>query len=98
MNITQERNESRLTLNIEGRIDTKTAPELEQVIRNDLDKVTDLTIDLEQTVYISSAGLRVLLIAQKQMNRQGSMRIIHANADLAEIFEVTGFNEILTIE
>ena len=92
MNITQERNENRLTLSIEGRIDTKTAPELEQVIR------TDLTIDLEQTVYISSAGLRVLLIAQKQMNRQGSMRIIHANADLAEIFEVTGFNEILTIE
>lgn len=98
MNITQERSADKLTLKIEGRIDTKTAPKLEQAISGALDGVKSLVFDLEQASYISSAGLRVLLIAQKQMNKQGDMTIIHANSDIMEIFEVTGFTDILTLE
>ena len=97
MTITKEQNAGKLTLRIEGRIDTKTAPELEQVVRSGLEGVTDLVFDLEQTTYISSAGLRVLLIAQKQMNTQGEMTVIHTSSDLMEIFEVTGFSDILTL-
>ena len=85
MNITENRNDNTLTLLIEGRIDTATAPKLEQVMQSALDGVTELFLDLKDTVYISSAGLRVLLAAQKQMNKQGNMTIIHANADLMEI-------------
>ena len=97
MTITQEKNADKLVLRIEGRIDTKTAPELEQVVQSSLEGVTDLVFDLADTSYISSAGLRVLLIAQKVMNKQGEMTVIHANSDLMEIFEVTGFADILTI-
>ena len=98
MNIQQKSDGSKLTLQIEGRIDTKTAPELETVIQTSLADVRELIIDLADTVYISSAGLRVLLIAQKQMNKQGEMSVIHVNNDLMEIFEVTGFTDILTIK
>ncbi len=98
MTITQERNAEKLTLKIEGRIDTKTTPKLEQTLHEVLDGVKKLVFDLAETAYISSAGLRVLLIAQKQMNKQGEMSVIHANSDLMEIFEVTGFTDILTIE
>ncbi len=98
MNISQERNADKLTLSIEGRLDTKTAPSLEQVVKSDLTGVTSLVFDLAETTYISSAGLRVLLMAQKQMNKQGEMTVINANNDLLEIFEVTGFTDILTIE
>lgn len=98
MNIQQKSDGSKLTLQIEGRIDTKTAPELETVIQTSLADVSELIIDLADTVYISSAGLRVLLIAQKQMNKQGEMSVIHVNNDLMEIFEVTGFTDILTIK
>ncbi len=97
MNITQVKDGKNLTLQIEGRIDSKTAPEMESVIREVIDGVEELTIDMKDTVYISSAGLRVLLIAQKQMNRQGNMKVIHVNEDIMEIFEVTGFADILTI-
>lgn len=98
MTITQERNAEKLTLKIEGRIDTKTAPKLDQALQEALEGVKKLVFDLAETAYISSAGLRVLLIAQKQMNKQGEMSVIHANSDLMEIFEVTGFTDILTIE
>ena len=98
MKIIQDKQANKLTLTIEGRIDTKTAPELGQVINAELEGIKELIFDLEQVSYISSAGLRILLISQKQMNRQGKMKIVHANADLMEIFEVTGFTEILTIE
>ncbi len=98
MTITQERNDGTLTLSIAGRIDTKTAPELDQLIKDALDGVKELVFDLAQTAYISSAGLRVLLIAQKQMNKQGKMKVVNANSDLMEIFEVTGFTDILTIQ
>ena len=98
MTFYQNKTESKLTYAIEGRIDTKTAPELEKELDNALDGITELVFDFAEVSYISSAGLRVLLKAQKQMNKQGSMTVLHANDDIMEIFEVTGFTDILTIE
>jgi len=98
MNIQQKKNGSALTVALEGRLDTMTAPELETALNSALEGVEELTFDLEHLEYISSAGLRVLLSAQKTMNRQGSMKVLHANEIIMEIFEVTGFSDILTIE
>lgn len=98
MTIKQDKNAGDLTLFIEGRIDTKTAPQLEQIIKTELEGIVNLVFDLTETSYISSAGLRVMLMAQKQMNKQGRMKVVNANKDLMEIFEVTGFSNILTIE
>ena len=97
MEITQEKNGSSLILHISGRIDTKTAPELEAVVRAALAGLTELVFDLGETAYISSAGLRILLLAQKQMNRQGTMKVTNVSQELMDIFEVTGFLNILTI-
>lgn len=97
MTITETKNGSALTVALEGRLDTMTAPELEEKLNAALTGVTELTFDLEKLEYISSAGLRVLLSAQKTMNRQGSMKVLHANEMILEIFEVTGFSDILTI-
>ena len=98
MTIHKTLNAAALSLVVEGRLDTTTAPELEAVIKNELDGITDLTFDFSKLEYISSAGLRVLLSAQKIMNKQGSMKITGANEIVMEIFEVTGFSDILTIE
>lgn len=98
MTIHQTKNENALTVALEGRLDTTTAPELEAALQSSIEGVTDLTFDLEKLDYISSAGLRVLLSAQKTMNRQGSMKVLHANEIILEIFEITGFTDILTIE
>ena len=98
MTITETKNGSALTVALEGRLDTMTAPELEEKLNAALTDVTELTFDLEKLEYISSAGLRVLLSAQKTMNRQGSMKVLHPNEIIREIFEVTGFSDILTIE
>ena len=81
-----------------GRLDTTTAPELEKELKDSLDGVAALTIDMKELEYISSAGLRVLLSAQKIMNRQGEMKLKNVNETIMEIFEVTGFCDILTIE
>ena len=81
-----------------GRLDTTTAPELEQELKASLDSVGELTLDMKELDYISSAGLRVLLSAQKTMNSRGSMTVRNANETVKEIFEVTGFSDILTIE
>lgn len=97
MNIVKTANASSLTLALEGRLDTTTAPELEAVVKNELSGVTALTFDLSQLEYISSAGLRVLLSAQKIMNKQGEMTVTGCSEDIMEIFEVTGFSDILTI-
>ena len=97
MNIEKISESGKLTLKLEGRIDTKSAPELDELVKTSLDGVTSLIIDLKEVAYISSAGLRVLLIAQKQMNKQGGMKIINVSEDIMEIFEVTGFSDILTI-
>ena len=98
MTITQNRDGESLTFGLEGRLDTTTAPELEDALRGATDGVTELTLDLKGLEYISSAGLRVLLSAQKIMNRQGSMKLKNVNETIMEIFEVTGFSDILTIE
>ena len=98
MNIQQEKNGNKLTVALEGRLDTMTAPELEAALKEALNGVEELTFDLAKLEYISSAGLRVLLSAQKTMNRQGSMTVKNANEIIMEIFDVTGFADILTIE
>lgn len=98
MTITKTKNDNALTIALEGRLDTLTAPELEAVMKDALAGTEELTFDFEKLDYISSAGLRVLLSAQKTMNRQGTMKVIHANEVIREIFEVTGFADILTVE
>ena len=96
MTVEKNRVGEALTVRIEGRIDTVTAPILEEELR-DLSGVKELTLDFEDVAYISSAGLRVLLAAQKRMNIQGEMRLIHVNEDINEVFEITGFADILTV-
>ena len=98
MTITKTKSGSALTIALEGRLDTTTAPDLEKEIRTGLDGVTELTMDLAKLDYISSAGLRVLLAAQKLMAKQGAMKVVHVNDMVMEVFEVTGFADILTIE
>ena len=98
MTIEQKKNGSALTIAPEGYLDTATAPELKAVLDTALAGVTELTFDFEKLEYISSSGLRLLLFAQKAMDRQGSMKVIHANETVMEIFEVTGFSDFLTIE
>lgn len=90
--------DTELTVALEGRLDTTTAPELEQSLQESISDVSELVMDFEKLEYISSAGLRVLLSAQKIMNRQGSMKVVHVNETIMEILEVTGFVDILTIE
>ena len=98
MNIVKNTNGTALTLAIEGRLDTTTAPELETVVKNELGDVKALTFDLGKLEYISSAGLRVLLSAQKIMNKQGEMTVTGCSEEIMEIFEVTGFSDILNIQ
>ena len=98
LNIVKERRDDALTVKLEGRLDTTTAPELEGALRDELSEVTALVFDLSGLEYISSAGLRVLLSTQKTMNRQGSMKLIGVNETIMEIFSITGFCDILTIE
>ncbi|HBF86364.1 MAG TPA: anti-sigma factor antagonist [Clostridiales bacterium] len=87
-----------LVVFLEGQLDTSTAPQLEEELKNSLEGVTSLTFDMKKLAYISSAGLRVLLYAQKTMNGRGEMKVANVNEMIAEIFEITGFSEILTIE
>ena len=98
MTINKTLKDTVMTLALEGRLGTTTAPELEKELKDSLDGVTDLTFDLEKLEYISSAGLRVLLSAQKTMNKQGAMKLVHVGEVIMEIFEVTGFSDILTIQ
>ena len=98
LNITKEQKEDALQVVLEGRLDTTTAPELEKTLKESLDGVKELVLDFEDLEYISSAGLRVLLSAQKIMNKQGSMKLIHVREEVKEIFEVTGFLDFLTVE
>ena len=98
LNIEKKSHGNNLDIALEGRLDTTTAPELDNVIKTSLDGKTELVMDLEKLEYISTAGLRVLLSAQKTMNKQGSMVITNPTDEVKEIFEVTGFSEILTIQ
>ena len=86
------------TLNIIGRLDTTTAPELEATIDGCAAGITELVLDCSALEYVSSAGLRVILKAQKLMNAQGSMKLTHVNETIMEVFDITGFADILTIE
>ena len=90
--------QTKLNMALVGRLDTTTASELEKELGASLNGVKELIIDLKELSYISSAGLRVILKAQKQMNAQGSMKITGANDLIMEVFEITGFADILTIE
>ena len=98
MTITKKTEGNALTITLEGRLDTSTAPELEAELGASLDGVTDLTLDLEQLLYLSSAGLRVILGAQKRMNKQGTMPVVHVADAIMEVFEITGFVDILNIQ
>ena len=98
MNIIKNQNDGILTIALEGRLDTTTAPELEQEIKSSLDGVTELIMDFAKLSYISSAGLRVLLSAHKMIMKKGGMKVTHANEMVMDVFEVTGFSDILTIE
>lgn len=90
--------EKKLTITLTGRLDTTTAPQLETELKQNISGVEALILDLSGLEYLSSAGLRVLLSAQKVMNRQGSMTVKNVNEIIMEIFEVTGFVDLLTIE
>ena len=94
MNIQKTLSGAALTVALEGRLDTTTAPKLEEELRG----ITCLVFDVEKLEYISSAGLRVLLAMQKLMNRQGAMLLWNVNEAVMEVFEVTGFSDILRIE
>ncbi len=98
MTINKTVNGNELTIALEGRLDTTTAPQLDEELKTALDGIAKLDFDFAKLEYISSAGLRVLLSAQKVMNKQGSMVIKNVNEEIQEIFEVTGFVDILTIE
>lgn len=98
MTIKKIKNDPALTLVLEGRLEGTTAPELDDVVKSELDGVSDLTFDFTDLEYISSAGLRILLAAQKKMNKQGQMKITGANEIVMEVFNITGFSDILTLE
>ena len=98
LNITKSGEGEKLTYTLEGRLDTTTAPQLEAELKDALGGVKELDMDFEKLEYISSAGLRVLLAAQKIMNQQGKMVLKNVSDVINEIFEVTGFTDILTIE
>ena len=98
MTINKKSEGEKLTLTLSGRLDTNTSPALEAELKRSVDGVKELIFDFSDVEYISSAGLRILLAAQKVMNRQGSMKLTGVSADVMEVFEITGFSDILTIE
>lgn len=97
MKVTLDKNGSTLNVSVSGRLDTTTAPELEKALGSQLEGIESLTLDFGDLAYISSAGLRVLLALQKTMNRQGQMAVTHVNDNIMEVFDVTGFVDMLTI-
>ena len=98
MTIEKKMNQDEVTLIVSGRLDTQTAPELENELDAVLPGLKDLTFDMTNLEYVSSAGLRVILKAQKAMNVQGSMKLTGVNDSIMEVFDITGFLDILTIE
>ena len=98
MQITKNVENDKLTVSLEGRLDTLTAPQLDAELQKSLDGIKSLVFDFAKLAYISSAGLRILLTSQKTMNKQGTMVIKNAGPEIKEIFNITGFCDILTIE
>ena len=97
MNIEIQKNTEEITINIIGRLDTTTAPDFNKIINEDIADTDNLVLDFKKLEYISSAGLRVLLFAQKKMQKFGTMKLINVCEDVMEVFEMTGFSDILTI-
>ena len=98
MDIILEQNGTELTIRLKGRLDNSTSPQLSETVASSLSGITSLIFDFTDLAYVSSAGLRVLLAAQKTMKKQGKMVVRHTNEDVIDIFEITGLNNILTIE
>ena len=98
MKIESEKKDGSLSLKLHGRLETVTAPQLQQVVEQELKDINELLLDMEKLEYVSSAGLRVLLMASRKMKaKKGSMKLYHVNEDIMEVFEITGFNEFLDI-
>ena len=98
MEVRMNRSEDKLTVEVIGRLDTLTSPELEARLEPELEGIKELVIDLKELEYISSAGLRVLLGAAQAMEERGEMKLTNPNAEVMDIFSITGFDDILTIE
>ncbi|MCR5451568.1 MAG: STAS domain-containing protein [Lachnospiraceae bacterium] len=98
LDIKKEQNGGKLTLYLKGRLDTNTAPQMEENIKDSLEGVTELILDMEGLEYISSAGLRVILFAKKTMDNNGGMKVINSNPDVKDVFAVTGFLDIIDLE
>lgn len=98
MQLSKKLEGNKLTITVSGRVDTITAPEFEKYINENIESINELILDLKDMSYTSSAGLRVILKAQKLMSAQGSMTVINVQDDVMEIFDMTGFSDILTIE
>ena len=98
MNINRTLEGTTLTIALEGRLDTTTSPQLEILLASELDGVTELVFDFTNLDYLSSAGLRVLLTAQKRMSKQGTMKLRNVNAVVKEVFDITGFADFLSLE
>ena len=98
MNIVKNRQDNRLDVALEGRLDTASAPEFEAVVTNELDGVTLLVLDFIKLQYTSSAGLRTILLAQKTMNKQGKMILKNVREEVMDVFDMTGLSDLLTIE
>ena len=98
MKIEMKRNAQEMMIEVEGRLDTITAPTLEKEINENIQDSETLILDFSGLEYISSAGLRVLLSTQKKMQKRGAMKVINVGAEIMDVFEMTGFADILTIE
>lgn len=98
LNITKEEDGKKLTLKLEGRLDTTTSPQLEAALEGAIDGMEQIVFDITDVEYLSSAGLRVLLSTQKTMKNPKAMLIRGANREIREVFEVTGFSDILNVE
>ena len=98
MTVTTNLEGTRLTVAVEGKLGTTSAPELEKALKNNISGVTELIFDLEKVEYLASAGLRVLLSSAKVMKKQGSMKIIHVTAPVMEVFTFTGMADMMDIE
>lgn len=98
MTIIKNKENDTLVMALEGRLDTTTAPQLDAEVKTSLDGIKELIFDFTSLQYISSAGLRVILSAQKTMNKQGKMIVKNVNSDIMEVFEITGFSDIMNIQ